>query len=47
MSETFSSGGLVSCRSVKLLDECEEDDGGVTRDGWWQARIVNINILPM
>ena len=45
MSETFSSGGLVSCRSVKLLDECEEDDGGVTRDGWWQARIVNI--LPM
>ena len=27
-------GGLVSCRSVKLLDGLQEDDD--TRDIWWQ-----------
>lgn len=28
-------GGLVSCRSVKLLDGLEDDESGETRDGWW------------
>ena len=44
----------MSCRSVKLLDECEEDDGGVTRDSWWQeirqevrghARCLGCNVI--
>ena len=44
----------MSCRSVKLLDECEEDDGGVTREGWWQeirqevrghARCLGCNVI--
>jgi hypothetical protein len=44
----------VSCRSVKLLDECEEDDSGVTRDKWWQeirqelrghARCLGCNVV--
>ncbi|XP_040568632.1 C2 domain-containing protein 5 isoform X2 [Lepeophtheirus salmonis] len=30
----FHLGGFVSTRSVKLLDDLEEDS--VTRDGWWQ-----------
>ena len=44
----------MSCRSVKLLDECEEDDGGVTRESWWQeirqevrghARCLGCNVI--
>ena len=44
----------MSSRSVKLLDECEEDDGEDTRETWWQeirqevrnhARSLSCNVI--